>query len=184
MGGMAGMGGKGLGAIGGIGGGVGAAGAVVAAGAVGFGVGTLITKGIEWGESEATAGGNQAAHRDHRVFNTQSAVNKAAMGGSDDDMDSALAAAERVRAELTTDIQNAKDPTSYAGAIFGGKSIEEAGKEQADSQHLPELMAMLTNLNASIETLTRKRLKVDANIESMPMMSGGVNQSGRSGVGG
>jgi hypothetical protein len=184
IGGLAGVGGKGVGALagGGAGGALGTAGAVLGAGALGVGLGMAITSGIEWGEKEATEGGNQAAHRDARVFGAMGAANKAAMGGTDDEITSALAAAERVRAELKKDIENAQDPTSYAGAIFGGKTIEEAGKEQADSQHIPELKAMLERLNTSIDGLTKKRLKVDADITSMPMS--GINESGRSGMSG
>jgi hypothetical protein len=181
IGGLAGAGGKGLGGLG-AGGALGSAGAVAAAGAVGFGVGSAIVAGIEWGESEATQGGNQSALRDNRVFGAMGDANKAAMGGTDDDADRALVAAERMRAELAADIENAKDPTSYAGAVFGGKSIEQAGKEQADAGRLDELKGLLEKLDASITGLTKKRLKVDADITSMPMS--GVNQSGRSGVSG
>jgi hypothetical protein len=145
-------------------------------------VGSAIVAGIEWGESEATQGGNQSALRDNRVFGAMGDANKAAMGGTDDDADRALVAAERMRAELAADIENAKDPTSYAGAVFGGKSIEQAGKEQADAGRLDELKGLLEKLDASITGLTKKRLKVDADITSMPMS--GVNQSGRSGVSG
>jgi hypothetical protein len=183
--GVAGLGGKGLGALAGSGGGaLGMAGAGLAAGAVGFGVGTLITSGIEWGEKQATEGGNQAAHRDVRVFSASSALYQAASSGKEGDMDSALANAERVLADLSADIKNAKDPTSYLGAIFStDTSIEQAGKQQADAQHLPELTAMMDRLSAAIENMHRKRMKVDADITSMPM-SVGANQSGRSGVGG
>jgi hypothetical protein len=174
--------GGGAGALGGGAGLLGKAVPVAAAGAAGFAIGTAITSGIEWAESEATEGGNQAARRDARVFSTMNALHKASAGGSDEDIDTTLRAAERMKAELATDIENAKDPTSYAGAIFSGKTIEEAGKEQADSQHLAELSVMLERLSTSIDGLTKKRLKVDADITSMPMS--GVNQSGRSGVSG
>lgn len=180
IGGAAGMGGKGLGALGGAGGAFGTAGAVLAAGGVGYGVGSAIVSGIEWAESEATSGGNQSANRDMRVFGAMFEANKAASGGTDDDADRALAVAQKMRAELSADIENAKDPTSYAGAVFGGKSIEQAGKEQADAGRLDELKGILEKLDASIANLGKRKLKVDADITSMPMS--GVNQSGRSGM--
>ncbi len=180
IGGIAGAGGKGIGALGGAGGALGTAGAVAAAGAVGLGLGSGIVAGIEWAESEATSGGNESAHRDMRVFSVLSDANKAATSGTDEDVDKALLLAERTRAALATDIENAKDPTSYAGAIFGGKTIEQAGKEQADAGRLDELKGLLEKLDASITGLSKKKLKVDADITSMPMSS--VNQSGRSGM--
>lgn len=183
IGGAGGGGGVGGGLLGGgAKGAAGMAGGALVAGAVGFGVGTAITSGIDWADKEATTGGNQAGIRDMRVFSTMDAIGKASTSGNDEDIDSTLRAAERIKAELATDIQNAKDPTSYAGAIFSGKTLEEAGKEQADSQHIPELAAMMERLSTAIDGLTKKRLKVDADITSMPMS--GVNQAGRSGMGG